>query len=87
MKFFVIDFQGNIFYKGKQERVESDLFSTCLHHGKNIEHTWVSKGGVQLPDLNIKVSLAWKPDAPTQAGQVILLTFVLTRLVSNFPTV
>lgn len=56
----MIDFQDNAFDKGKQERVESSLFSTCLHHDKDIKNSWVPEGGFQPPDLSIKIRLALK---------------------------
>lgn len=74
----------------RASKKESSLFSTCLHRGKDMENSWVPKGGVQPPDLNAKVSLALKVKdfcplktkaALTQIGQIVLLTPVLTRLI------
>lgn len=61
-EFFSDYFQDNAFDKDKQERVESSLFSTCVHHGEDIKKTRVPKAGVQPPDLNTKVSFALKVD-------------------------
>lgn len=59
-EFLVTDFLDNAFDKGKQERVESSLLSTCLHHGKDIKNSWIPKDGFQPPDLNTKARLALK---------------------------